>query len=134
MTRKDFLKLVESRFEKVKETFLKKNGEYAEEENIFRNFIDAADKRNTTKEDALEGMAVKHTVSIDDMVKTPGIVTREMVDEKIGDRILYYLLLEGMFMEHIESAQPCKEVESVCPCGYTHIGRLVDYVAAALKP
>lgn len=105
MNREEFVKLIEERMHKIKETFLKKNKEYAEEANIFHNFIEAGEDRDTTKEDALEGMAVKHKVAINDMVKNPDRVTEEWIDEKIGDRLLYYLLLEGMFRERIKEQE-----------------------------
>lgn len=97
----DFNKVVEKRTEKISKTLLKKAGEYSKDTNRFHNFDVAARMRGITPELALDGMRLKHVVSVDDMVNNPDMVTVDMIDEKIGDAINYLILLEGLLLRRI---------------------------------
>jgi hypothetical protein len=106
MKSEEFDKVVENRCRLIKDILMKKAKEYASEKDRFHNFIVAARKLDTTPEDALMGMKVKHTVSIDDLIdwakNSPEKLTVELIEEKIGDEINYFILLEGMLRERIE--------------------------------
>lgn len=96
----DFNELVQERCNAIKKTLANKAFEYATSKARFHNFEVAARKRNTTPEEALMGMKVKHDVSVDDLVEwaknSPEKLNDHIIDEKIGDSINYLVLLEGL--------------------------------------
>jgi len=106
MKHEDFSILLDERLEKTRDTMGTKGDGYRSEDDQFHNFKAAGRKRNITPEDALMGMKVKHDVSVDDIVKNldKGILpTRKLIDEKIGDEIVYLTLLEGLLVERIRN-------------------------------
>ena len=78
----------------------RKGKEYADDEDRFRNFRNAGKLKNETPEKALQGMHAKHIVSMNDIVdniEKKGIYpSKALLEEKIGDAINYYILLEGL--------------------------------------
>ena len=73
------------------------------------NFKRCAEKRgrgkDRTPEEALLDLAVKHEVSIDDIVEDikAGIFpTKELLDEKFNDAHNYLHLLEGLIQERLD--------------------------------
>lgn len=102
MKQNEFIKILDNRLKVVKDTFLKKNEQYGIGD-AFHNFKVAGQMDGITPIQALRGMDLKHRVSIKDMVDNPSMVTTEMIDEKITDYICYAILLEGLFIEHIDS-------------------------------
>jgi hypothetical protein len=95
---------VRGRIRKIQELFFKKQKEYAPGSDKMHNFRTAARMLNTSMEDALRGMLMKHIVSVNDMIeKTQSNPEykpeHELVSEKIGDIINYYILLEAMLYE-----------------------------------
>lgn len=99
MTEEDFEVLLKSRLKKTEVTLSHKANEYAIANDRLHNFHVAARILGTTPENALLGMANKHLVSVLDLIRYPGTVTPERVDEKIGDLINYLILLEAVFKE-----------------------------------
>ena len=102
MNAKDFDKIVAARMDWCMKTLCAKGDEYAREGDRLWNFKVAARKLNCHPAEALAGMMVKHTVSVDDIIDglARGIVPpKELVAEKIGDSIDYLLLLEGLIEE-----------------------------------
>ena len=103
----DFQEVLEERLRLTKEVLSAKEKEYASVKSRYHNFDTAARKRGTTPEDALMGMAVKHDVSIDDLVEwakvSPERLTLPLIREKIGDKINYLILLEGMLINRVEN-------------------------------
>ena len=102
MNAKDFNEIVGARLNWCMKTLCAKGDEYAREGDRLWNFKVAARKLNCHPAQALAGMMVKHTVSVDDIIDglSRGIVPpRELVAEKIGDSIDYLLLLEGLIEE-----------------------------------
>lgn len=102
----DFDKLVQERCDAIKETLANKAFEYATEKSRFHNFEVAARKRNTTPEEALMGMKVKHDVSVDDLVEwaknSPEKLNGHIINEKVGDSINYLVLLEGLLKRKVK--------------------------------
>jgi len=100
----NFDKVVEERLEKTKHLMLVKSKEYVRDDNPFHNFDRGAEYTGETPEDYLYGLMTKHLVSIKDMVddlyegKEPSVIH---VEEKIGDALLYVMLLEGLFKRRI---------------------------------
>ena len=101
----EFNKVLEERCKKMQDTLNKKSAEYSTNENKLHNFNRAAETLGSCPEKALIGMAIKHWVSILDIVdkidKNLDYPDKFMIDEKIGDMINYLVLLEAMIKEHI---------------------------------
>lgn len=96
MRRTEFNKLVESVIDEIRARLITKGAEYADNENVFRNFDQAAHKKGITAIQALEGMLAKHQVSIDDIVSGKLPNKRELVWEKFLDELCYRILEMGL--------------------------------------
>ena len=109
MKNKEFENILDERTKKMKKTLSSKGKEYSGEgTDRLHNFKVAARKRNTTPEDALMGMKVKHDVSLDDIIDNmkKGIMPPlELLEEKIGDEINYWVLLEAVIKERIRQVK-----------------------------
>jgi len=102
MTHDEFNLIVERRIEHIRKTLVSKGAEYTMHGDRLYNFKRAAKMDlDETPAEALKGMWKKHLVSVFDMIENPSIVSRHMIDEKIGDSIIYLFLLEGVFMEDL---------------------------------
>lgn len=82
----------------IVETLSVKGNEYSSEQNTFHNFIKGSIKRDETPEENLLGLVSKQIVSVDDMVEKDIKFDKEIIDEKLGDIIKYYILLEVMML------------------------------------
>jgi hypothetical protein len=111
MTREDFTKRVEKRIDLVRQTLLTKHKEYAKDDNVFRNFDEAAGglSLHSTSAEVLWSYMTKHLVSIKDIVSDNVPVENKVVSEKIGDVINYLILLEAMLNEKGERYCKLKE-------------------------
>ena len=97
-----FNKLIEEQIEDTRTRSGSKNKEYARGGDKLYNFRRVAEVMNGYVEDALWGMFIKHFVSIQDIVEDVGegeYSTREVVDEKIGDAIVYLILLKAILID-----------------------------------
>ena len=115
MNAKDFDKIVGARLNWCEKTLCAKGDEYAREGDRLWNFKVAARKLNCHPAEALAGMMVKHTVSVDDIIDglARGIVPpKELVAEKIGDSINYLLLLEGLIEEERQKREEVPEMNA----------------------
>ena len=115
MNAKDFDKIVADRMAWCRQTLCAKGDEYAREGDRLWNFKVAARKLNCHPAEALAGMMVKHTVSVDDIIDglAKGIVPpKELVAEKIGDSINYLLLLEGLIEEERQKREEVPEMNA----------------------
>lgn len=106
MYSKRFNKVVEDRIRKIKDTLASKGKEYSTDDKL-HNFKKAGRILNCSKEEALRGMLMKHIVSVDDLInnlefKTPSIA---VIDEKLGDIINYYILLEACLVERLDERE-----------------------------
>lgn len=99
----EFDKVVREQFEDSLKTLSSKASEYASAGDRFHNFHIAGRIRNCTREQAMDGMAVKHEVVIRDWIESsdrdPERFTPDALTEKIGDMINYLLLLKGMLAD-----------------------------------
>jgi hypothetical protein len=111
MNQPDFNTHLEAAIERTKKVLLKKRVEYNGETEVFHNFNDAAagiSLHNTNVAVAWEYLS-KHLQSVRDMVVLVESrddlkkLTPELLDEKFGDVINYFLLIEGMIREKIKS-------------------------------
>ena len=114
MNRKDFNTLVDLRIQAIKETLAKKGNEYSKDKEVFKNFIDAGRKLDTNKYKALQGMLIKHIVSVDNIIDNidQEIPTVDIISEKIGDIINYYILLEAMLTEEFFYNEQLNSIEA----------------------
>jgi hypothetical protein len=99
MTDETFNKIVSERVKKIQTVLSAKSKQYALDGDRLHNFKVAARLLKTTPEQALWGIAVKHLVSVEDLVMGRLAPTQETVDEKIGDMINYLVLLEAVLTE-----------------------------------
>jgi len=102
----DFNELVEYITERVKSVLITKAGEYASDEDRLHNFAGGARMRKTTRAKALDGMKLKHDMSILDLIEwndtAPERVTNELIEEKLTDAINYTILLWAILKEDLE--------------------------------
>lgn len=110
MTRLEFDSVVDHRIQRIRDTLITKGNEYQNgSDDVFHNFKVAARMRNITPEQALDGMLLKHLVSMQDIINNTSqdiIPDLESLDAKIGDVINYYILLEGLLVERINKDLP----------------------------
>lgn len=99
-----FSQTVSDRLKRITATLAQKGEEYATNDDRFHNFNCAAKRMSISRgeyfsrEDAISWFALKHSVSIDDIVNKTNqgiLVTNAMIEEKIGDAINYLILLEA---------------------------------------
>lgn len=101
-----FEKEIDATLKKVRETLLIKGKEYVRNNNPLHNFEVGARKKNTTREKVLDGFLLKHEISIEDMTNDLdlGILpTKEKVDEKFIDNIVYLLIKKASFIDRIQN-------------------------------
>jgi hypothetical protein len=111
MTREDFSRRVEKRVDLIRQTLLTKHKEYAKDDNVFRNFDEAAGglSLHGTSSEVLWSYMTKHLVSLKDIVADNKPVDTAVVSEKIGDVINYLILLEAMLNQQGEKHCKLKE-------------------------
>ena len=111
MTREDFSRRVEKRVDLIRQTLLTKHKEYAKDDNVFRNFDEAAGglSLHGSSAEVLWSYMTKHLVSIKDIVADNKPVDSAVVSEKIGDVINYLILLEAMLNQQGEKHCKLKE-------------------------
>jgi len=99
MNRQEFNKELEKLFDSIRQKFLIKGDEYATEESVFANFEKGSKLLGFPPELVLDGYLTKHYVSYRDMldiIKDGGYPSQELIDEKLGDIILYFILQKIM--------------------------------------
>ena len=100
MSPEDFAAIVRRRLIRCEFVLVPKGQEYSRGGDRLHNFKRAAAIEKTTPEKALIGMAMKHIVSIMDMVDDlPALPTDEVLAEKFTDAHNYLLLLEALIEE-----------------------------------
>lgn len=110
MNREKFNLHVEEVIDRTKKILLKKGEEYAKTEDVFHNFNKATgiSLQNTNVAVGWE-FCVKHLQSIKDIItdiEETGNIEKlnfNLIDEKFGDAINYFILLEGMIKEKIKN-------------------------------
>ena len=95
-----FHEIVEHRLEACRLALIGKAAEYATDDDRLHNFKVAGISRGRSPEYALDGMMLKHIVSMWDIVDRMEddrsyVPSEELVAEKLGDIINYILLLEA---------------------------------------
>ena len=102
MNRQEFNKELERLFDSIRQKFLIKGDEYATQESVFANFDKGSRVTGLPPELVLDGYLTKHYVSYRDMLDSIFSEVRpsqELIDEKLGDIILYFIL-QKIMMEY----------------------------------
>lgn len=109
MKTEEFNKLIEYRLNECKRVLIEKAKEYAKgDEDRLHNFNRAAAITGQSRERCLFGFALKHLVSVMDIIDTieeGDIPRRDLTQEKIGDLINYLLLLEASIEDKRDGLQ-----------------------------
>lgn len=97
MTHEEFEELINERLEKSREMILKKNGAYTRgQDSALYSFEEAARMDGITPEQALWDYARKHLVSVKGLIDSDSYVPHEVIEEKCGDIVNYFIILEAM--------------------------------------
>ena len=99
MTNDKFMALVDTRLDSLKELMGEKQQQYASDQDRFENFHDVAAMNQCTPAQALWGMVSKHIIATRNIALGEGPVDPEQMIEKLGDIIVYMLLLEGVLRD-----------------------------------
>lgn len=104
MNRKEFEKELTLLLDSIKQRFKVKGDEYATEESVFANFEKGSRILGIPPELVLDGYLTKHYVSYRvmlDSIFDGRHPSKELIDEKLGDIILYFIL-QKIMMENKE--------------------------------
>ena len=105
MTENRFEQIVDETLNQIKSTLIEKGREYRRNSDPFHNFNQGARITGLIREKVLDGMLLKHEVSIADITndlvdgKLPKI---ETVEEKFGDNLIYLILKKASIIDRIE--------------------------------
>lgn len=106
MKRERFNEIVDQTLGQVTEVLIEKSVEYSRNDNPFHNFDVGARKTGLIREKVLDGMALKHEISIDDIVndiEEGKLPTYDLINEKFGDAINYLILKKASIIDRIET-------------------------------
>lgn len=102
--KEEHLNLIANSLEEISQLLLVKGKEYIRNQNVLHNFDEGARIQNKHPAEILQGFALKHDISVDDLIQDVvegKAVSMAQVKEKIHDRIVYNLLLLSIFNRHI---------------------------------
>lgn len=105
MSEDRFFSYLNWRLGRIVDILGKKGKEYSTEDNKLHNFDRGAVKTGKIREEIILDFMLKHQISVDDIVENikKGILAKEdLVEEKIGDIINYYILLEASIKDRID--------------------------------
>jgi hypothetical protein len=106
MKEQRFNEIVDNTLNQIRETLIVKGKEYRRNNNVFHNFDEGSKRSGLIREKVLDGMLLKHEISIADMTndlaegKLPKI---ETVEEKFGDNLIYLLIKKASIIDKIEN-------------------------------
>ena len=106
MTEKRFDEVVDVFLKSIRETLIVKGKEYRRNNNPFHNFDIGSQRSGLIREKVLDGMLLKHEISIADITNdlVDGILpTIFTLDEKFGDNVIYLILKMASIIDKIES-------------------------------
>lgn len=104
----EFERIVDETLQSIRETLIVKGKEYRRNNNPYHNFEVGARKKNVTREKALDGMLLKHEISIEDMTNdldNGKLPSESAVNEKFGDNLIYLILKKAMFIDRIQKSK-----------------------------
>ena len=106
MLKIEFNNLLHQRLNKIVGVLENKAAEYSQDYDRLHNFKAAANIKNITPEEALDGMLMKHYVSYRDILNNINnniVPSKALLNEKIGDIINYFILFEMLVIERIDN-------------------------------
>ena len=106
MTENRFEQIVDETLNQIKEVLVTKAKEYRRNNNVFHNFEEGSKRSGLIREKVLDGMLLKHEISIADMTNDleKGILPKiETVNEKFGDNLIYLILKKASIIDKIEN-------------------------------
>lgn len=111
----EFDEVVENALKRSKHVLIHKAKEYAKEGDRLHNFNRGSEIAGCSREKVLKGFLLKHLVSVFDIIDDidKGIIPeRAFIDEKIGDSINYFILLEASIVDKINIKNKDNENQS----------------------
>lgn len=102
MTFEEFGRIVDRRLGIIADVLGKKGRHYNRGAERFHNFKRGGEIAGVSPERALWGYLTKHLISVLDIIDGQVPLTQELIDEKMGDCINYFFLLEGLFTERLQ--------------------------------
>lgn len=105
MNSKDFEKELNALLKSISNKLGVKAREYRRNDNAFHNFETGELMSGQTKFRVLHGFLLKHLISYDDMltdIDNNKYPTKEVVDEKLGDIINYFIIQKIMLENFIK--------------------------------
>lgn len=111
MNTAQFENIIEARLKAIKETLINKAKEYADNENDNRlhNFDKGSKFTGKKREDVLLGFAMKHWISVTDILDKMDkgeLPNKTLLNEKLGDWIVYMCILEASIVDKIDKSLP----------------------------
>jgi hypothetical protein len=97
---------VENTLEKIKVLLIKKGKEYRRNNDVYHNFNVGAMISGKTPERVLQGFLLKHLISYQDIlndIEQGKLPSSQLVEEKLNDIILYYIIQKCMILDRIEN-------------------------------
>jgi len=108
MNSNEFQVVVNKQVANITTVLASKRAEYApNDDDRLHNFRVAAAARGTCLADAATGMAMKHIISVLDIVdasKGGKVADDAMLDEKFGDAVNYFILIKACLIDQRNSA------------------------------
>jgi len=104
MKNNEFNKIVNKRIDLIQTVLVDKAAEYASDGDRLANFKDGAAITGLTPELTLWAYMAKHLASVKkiiDEVEDDKLPSIELLEEKVGDSINYFILLEAVIKERI---------------------------------
>ena len=105
MTENRFEQIVDETLNQIRETLIKKGAEYRRNQDPFHNFNVGSRITGLIREKVLDGMLLKHEISIADITNdlTEGKLPKiETIEEKFGDNLIYLILKKASIIDKIE--------------------------------
>ena len=105
MTEERFEQIVDETLNQIRETLIKKGAEYRRNQDPFHNFNVGSRITGLIREKVLDGMLLKHEISIADITNdlAEGILPKiETIEEKFGDNLIYLILKKASIIDKIE--------------------------------
>ena len=105
MTEERFEQIVDETLDEIKNILIVKSKEYQRNNNPFHNFEEGSKRSGLIREKVLDGMLLKHEISIADMTNDleKGILPKiETIEEKFGDNLIYLILKKASIIDRVE--------------------------------
>ena len=105
MTENRFEQIVDETLNQIRETLIKKGAEYRRNNNPFHNFEEGSKRSGLIREKVLDGMLLKHEISIADITNDleKGILPKiSTIDEKFGDNVIYLIIKMASIIDKTE--------------------------------